>query len=99
MSCGRCQAPDGLDVETLENVETAWDCAFDSPIELRNGQSLLTLKDAAFWLAHNVSKPGHGTSEIRAATHFVTEAAENGGDIHFARFAMILAIIPQIAAD
>jgi hypothetical protein len=46
---------------------------------------LVALKDAIAWLAKEVSKSEHGMKQVQAAAHCVTDAAENGGPMIFAR--------------
>jgi len=69
-----------------------WSRRFDEPIKLPNGKKLVTLKDAIAWLAKEVPKSEHSMKEVQAAAHCVTEAAENGGPMMFARMGMMQAI-------
>jgi hypothetical protein len=59
----------------------------------------MTLKDAALWLARKIPKSGGSMNGLRAAAHGITDTAENGGDIHFARFAMILGVTQHHPAE
>ncbi len=69
-----------------------WQQRFDEPIELPGGGKIVTLKDAIAWLAKEVPKSEHGMKQVQAAAHCVTEAAENGGPMMFARMGMMQAI-------
>jgi hypothetical protein len=71
---------------------TGWGREFDEPIPLPGGSKLVTLKDAIAWLAKEVPKTEHGMKQVQAAAHCVTEAAENGGPLLFARIGMMQAI-------
>jgi hypothetical protein len=71
---------------------TGWGREFDEPIRLPDGRKLTTLKDAIAWLAKEVPKSEHGMKQVQAAAHCVTEAAENGGPLLFARMGMMQAI-------
>jgi hypothetical protein len=53
-----------------------WSARFDEPIKLPNSGKIVTLKDAISWLAKEVPKSEHGMKQVRAAAHWVTEAAE-----------------------
>src|SRR5216684_3356251 len=66
--------------------------AFDEPIKLPDGKKLVTLADAIAWLAKEVPNSEHGMKQVQAAAHCVTEAAENGGPMMFARMGMMQAI-------
>jgi hypothetical protein len=69
-----------------------WKRAFDEPIKLPDGNKLVTLADAIAWLAKEVPKSEHGMKQVQAAAHCVTEAAENGGPLLFAKIGMMQAI-------
>ena len=73
-------------------VATGWKRRFDDPIPLPDGKKLVTLRDAIAWLAKEVPKSEHGLKQVQAAAHCVTEAAENGGPMMFARMGMMQAI-------
>jgi hypothetical protein len=76
---------DGLSV-------VSWRRRFDEPIELPNGWKLVTLKDAIAWLAKEIPESEHGMKEVQVAAPCITEAAENGRPIIFARMGMMQAI-------
>ena len=69
-----------------------WKRRFDEPIRLPAGGKLFTLRHAIAWLAHEVPQSEHKMKEVQTATHCVTEAAENGGPMQFARIGMLQAI-------
>jgi hypothetical protein len=70
----------------------SWSTRFDEPIKLPDGRDLRTLKDAIAWLAKEIPQSEHLMKEVQAAAHCVTEAAENGGPLMFARMGMMQAI-------
>ena len=65
---------------------------FSEPIELPNGERLVTLRDAIAWLAKSVRASEHNVQEVQVAAYYVTEAAEHSGPMAFARIAMLKAI-------
>jgi hypothetical protein len=69
-----------------------WKRRFDEAIKLPGGGKLVTLKDAIAWLAKEVPQSEHKMKEVQTAAHCVTEAAENGGPMMFARTGMMQAI-------
>jgi hypothetical protein len=69
-----------------------WNRRFDEPIVLPSGGKLFTLKHAIAWLAKEIPQSEHTMKEVQAAAHCVTEAAENGGSLRFARIGMMQAI-------
>jgi hypothetical protein len=69
-----------------------WKRAFDAPIKLPDGKNLVTLADAIAWLAKEVPKSEHGMKQVQAAAHCVTEAAETGSPLLFAKIGMMQAI-------
>ena len=69
-----------------------WKRAFDEPIKLPDDKKLVTLADAIAWLAKEVPNSEHGMKQVQAAAHCVTEAAENGGPLLFAKIGMMQAI-------
>jgi hypothetical protein len=72
--------------------ERGWKRRFDEPIKLPDGGRLVTLKDAIAWHAKEIPRSEHLMKEVQAAAHCVTEAAENGGPMMFARMGMMQAI-------
>jgi hypothetical protein len=73
-------------------MATNWNRQFDEPIPRPGGGKLVTLKDAIAWLAKEIPQSEHLMKEVQAAAHCVTEAAENGGPMMFARMGMMQAI-------
>jgi len=69
----------------------SWLRKFSEPIELPNGERLVTLQDAIAWLAKSVPASEHDT-EVQIAAYYLTEAAENNGPMAFARIGMLKAI-------
>jgi hypothetical protein len=69
-----------------------WKSKFDEPIELPDGRKLRTLKDAIAWLAKEIPKSEHTMPKVQVAARMVTEAAENGGPMIFARMGVLQAI-------
>jgi hypothetical protein len=72
-----------------------WNLRFDKPIRLPGGGKLFTLRHAIAWLAKEIPQSEHGMKQVQAAAHCVTEAAENGGPMVFARIGMKQAINRQ----
>ena len=70
----------------------SWSRKFSEPIELPNGERLVTLQDAIAWLAKSVPTSEHNTHEVQIAAYYLTEAAENNGPMAFARIGMLKAI-------
>jgi hypothetical protein len=70
----------------------SWRRRFDEPIKLPGGGRLFTLKDAIAWLAKEIPQSEHRMKEVQTAARCVTEAAENGGPMQFARIGMMQAI-------
>ena len=73
-------------------ADRGWKRRFNDPIPLPCGGKLVTLKDAIAWLAKEIPQSEHLMKEVQAAAHCVTEAAENGGPLIFARIGMMQAI-------
>ena len=70
----------------------AWTSLFDEPILLEDGTALASLRDAIAYLAQSIPEAEHLMKEVQAAAHCVTQAAENGGPLLFARIGMMQAI-------
>jgi hypothetical protein len=70
----------------------SWHLCFDEPIALEDGTALNSLRDAIAYLAHSIPEAEHLMNEVQAAAHCVTQAAENGGPLLFARIGMMQAI-------
>jgi hypothetical protein len=69
-----------------------WKRAFDEPIKLPDDKKLVTLAHAIAWLAKEVPNSEHAMKQVQAAAHCVTEAAENGGPLLFAKIGTMQAI-------
>jgi hypothetical protein len=69
-----------------------WSRRFDEPIKLPDGRKLRTLKEAIAWLAKEIPQKEHTMPKVQAAARMVTEAAENGGPMIFARMGVMQAI-------
>jgi hypothetical protein len=70
----------------------SWHLCFDEPITLEDGTELASLRDAIAYLAQSIPETEHLVKEVQAAAHCVTQAAENGGPLLFARIGMMQAI-------
>jgi hypothetical protein len=70
----------------------SWHLCFDEPITLEDGTSLASLRDAIAYLAQAIPETEHLMKEVQAAAHCVTQAAENGGPLLFARIGIMQAI-------
>lgn len=55
-------------------------------------KTVASLRDAIAYLAQSIPEADHLMSEVQAAAHCVTQAAENGGPLLFARIGMMQAI-------
>jgi hypothetical protein len=75
-----------------KRADRGWQRRFDEPIELPDGRKLRTLADAIAWMAKEIPKSEHTMKKVQAAAHCVTDAAENGGPMMFARIGMMQAI-------
>jgi hypothetical protein len=69
-----------------------WDLRFSEPIVLEDGSKLATLLDAIAHLAKLIPKAERDMPEILTAAELLTNAAEHGGPIEFARIATLQAI-------
>jgi len=68
-----------------------WDTAFDEPVELPNGKTARTLRDAGEYIA-KLPKAEHEQKAWQTAMYCLIEAAEKRGPISFARMGMLQAI-------
>jgi hypothetical protein len=75
---------------TMSRV-TDWSRAFDEPIELPNGKTLITLRDAALYIT-KLPKAEHDADEWQAAMEALILVAELGGPTMFARIGMMRAL-------
>jgi hypothetical protein len=80
--------------------DKGWHRRFDKPIVLPGGGGkLFTLKHAIAWLAKEIPQSEHRMKEVQTAAHCVTEAAENGGPVRFARAGMMQAINRHVVRE
>jgi hypothetical protein len=70
----------------------SWDLPFAEPILLTDGRKLATLREAIADLGKIIPKSEHGMKEVQAAAHCLTQAAEHGGPVSFARIGVMQAI-------
>jgi hypothetical protein len=70
----------------------SWDQRFAEPIVLEDGSKLATLRDAIAHLAKLIPKAERNMPEILTASDLLTNAAEHGGPVEFARIATLQAI-------
>ena len=70
----------------------SWDQRFAEPIVLEDGSKLATLRDAIAHLAKLIPKAERNVPEILTASDLLTNAAEHGGPVEFARIATLQAI-------
>jgi hypothetical protein len=70
----------------------SWDSRFARPIALPGGIELGTLREALQHLVETVPKTERDMPAVLVAAHFLTEAAENGGPIEFARIGTLRAL-------
>jgi hypothetical protein len=68
------------------------DQRFAEPIVLADGTKLATLREAIAYLGKVIPKAEHGMPEILTASDLLTNAAEHGGPVEFARIATLQAI-------
>jgi hypothetical protein len=79
--------------------DKGWRRRFDKPIVLPGGGKLFTLQHAIAWLAKEIPQSEHRMKEVQTAAHCVTEAAENGGPVRFARIGMMQAINRHVVRE
>ena len=70
----------------------SWDQHFAEPIVLKDGSKLATLRDAIAHLAKLIPQAERNMPEILTASGLLTNAAEHGGPVEFARIATLQAI-------
>ncbi|EJN10456.1 hypothetical protein PMI42_06232 [Bradyrhizobium sp. YR681] len=69
----------------------SWSAAFDEPVALPDGRTLLTLLDAGEYIAA-LPKTTQQRPEWQAATEAILLVAERGGDTMLARIGMLRAL-------
>jgi hypothetical protein len=70
----------------------SWSIRFAEPIMLEDGSKLATLRDAIRHLAQIIPKAEGDMLEVLTASDLLTQAAEHGGSVEFARIATLRAI-------
>ena len=70
----------------------SWSLRFAEPIVLPDGRKLATLRDAISHLAKLIPEAERDMSEVLTASDLLTQAAEHGGPVEFARIATLQAI-------
>jgi hypothetical protein len=70
----------------------AWSLRFAEPIVLEGGAKLTTLCEAIAHLGKTVAKGERDLPAVGTAAELLTNAAEHGGPIEFARIATLQAI-------
>jgi len=70
----------------------SWSRRFAEPIVLPDGARLATLGDAMTYLANIIPKAERDMPEVLTASRLLTNAAEQGDPVDFARFAVLQAI-------
>ena len=70
----------------------SWDLRFAEPIVLRDGAKLASLREAIAHLVKTIPSSDRGTPVVLTAAELLTNAAEHGGPIEFARIATLRAI-------
>jgi hypothetical protein len=69
----------------------SWDKQFREPIDLPDGNSLVSLRDAGTYITQ--LPPGeHDAREWQTAMHCLIEAADHGGPVMFARLGVAQAL-------
>ena len=82
-------------LEVFEEITiVSWDQQFFDPIELPGGRKLVTLRDAALFIA-NLPKAEHDAEEWQAAMQALLLVAEHDGPTMFARIGMMRALRRQ----
>jgi hypothetical protein len=70
----------------------SWLRRFGEPIVLRDGARLMTLGDAIAYLANIIPESERDMPEVQTASRLLTNAAEQGDPVDFARIAVLQAI-------
>ena len=70
----------------------SWSLRFAEPIELKDGRRLATLRDAVAHLGKAIPAAEHALPAVLTAASLLTEAAEHGGPVEFARIATLRAL-------
>jgi hypothetical protein len=70
----------------------SWSLRFAEPIVLPGGVKLATLRGAIAHLGKAIPKSDHNMPAVLTAAELLTNAAEHGGPVEFARIATLQAI-------
>ena len=76
----------------LRSCVVSWSFRFAEPIVLPDGRKLATLREAITQLAKIIPESEHDMPEVLTASDLLTQAAEHGGSVEFARIATLQAI-------
>ena len=70
----------------------SWSLRFAEPIVLADGVKLATLRDAIAHLGKAIPKSDHEMPAVLTAAELLTNAAERGGPVEFARIGTLQAL-------
>jgi hypothetical protein len=70
----------------------SWSLRFAEPIVLADGGKLATLRQAIAHLVKTIPAAERGSPAVLAAAELLTNAAEHGGPVEFARIATLQAL-------
>jgi anti-sigma regulatory factor (Ser/Thr protein kinase) len=70
----------------------SWSLRFAEPIVLADGAKLATLRQAIAHLVKTIPAAERGSPAVLAAAELLTNAAEHGGPVEFARIATLQAL-------
>jgi hypothetical protein len=76
----------------LRSCVVSWSLRFAEPIVLADGAKLATLRQAIAHLVKTVPATERGSPAVLTAAELLTNAAEHGGPIEFARIATLQAL-------
>lgn len=74
-----------------DKISSDWDRQFREPIELPDGNVLVSLRDAGSYIT-KLPKSEYDAKEWQTAMHVLIEAADHGGPVSFARLGMAQAL-------
>jgi hypothetical protein len=72
-------------------LRVSWDKPFREPIELPDGNTLVSLRDAGAYIT-GLPPSEHDAKEWQTAMHCLIEAADYGGPVSFARLGVAQAL-------
>ena len=70
----------------------SWSLRFAEPIVLEDGHRLASLRQAIAHLVKTIPAAERGSPAVLTAAELLTNAAEHGGPVEFARIAMLQAL-------